>query len=82
MHSEQQFTVTSPDTEPSICLDLMKGRLHFELAPNTSPERAQEIADYLNLVIQDVSFSRTESIVPDLERLNEEQPISEAVTHV
>jgi hypothetical protein len=82
MHSEQQFTVLSHETHPSITLELMKGRLTMELDPGTTPERAQEIADYLNLVVQDISFSETDSVVPDLERLNEEQPVSEAVEHV
>ena len=45
-------------------------------------EQFQVIADYLNLVIQDVSISQTDSTLPDIERLNEEQPVSEAVEHV
>jgi hypothetical protein len=81
MHSEQPFTVISTENQPSITLELMKGKLTFELAPGTALDRAEEIADYLNLVIQDVSFSETDSVVPDLERLNDEQPVSEAVEH-
>jgi len=82
MHSEQQFTLISQEDQPSISLELREGKLTFELAPGTSLERAEEIADYLNLVIQDVGFSKSDSVVADIERLNDEQPVSEAVEHV
>ncbi|HEX2750616.1 MAG TPA: hypothetical protein VHM91_21605, partial [Verrucomicrobiales bacterium] len=66
---------------PSLTLELPGGLLGLELAPGTSLERAEEIADYLNLVIHDVSFSKRGNIQQDLERLNEEQPVSVAVEH-
>jgi hypothetical protein len=81
MHSEHPFTISEQDGQPSLVLDLTNGRLSFDLAPGTSPERAEEIADYLNLVIHEVAFTKTGNIQPDLERLNEEQPVSAAVEH-
>jgi hypothetical protein len=82
MHSEQQFMAVETAGQPALSLELTNGRLTFALAAGTSAERAEEIADYLNLVIQDAAFTKSDSIVPDLERLNEEQPVSEAVAHV
>ena len=81
MHTEQQFTLVEQDGQPSLTLELPNGLLGLELAPGTSPERAQEIGDYLNLVIQDVSLSKKGNMQPDIERLNEEQPVSVAVKH-
>ena len=81
MHTEQQFTLVEKEGQPSLTLELPNGLLGLELAPGTSPERAQEIGDYLNLVIQDVSLSKKGNMQPDIERLNEEQPVSVAVKH-
>ncbi len=82
MNSDHRFTVTGPENQSSLYLELPGGRLHLELAPGTLSDRAEEIADYLNLVVQDVTFTKVANIQPDLERLNDEQPVSAAVAHV
>jgi hypothetical protein len=81
MNPDQQFTVIEHDGQPALSLEVPGGRLTLALAPRTSVERATEVADYLHLVIEEVMFSEADSVAPDLERLNEEQPVSVAVDH-
>jgi hypothetical protein len=82
MTATSPFTIVETAGRQSIVLQVPGGVLKFELAGPMTPERAAEITDYLNSVIENVTFQQVEDMEPDLERLNEEQPVSEAVEHV
>ena len=81
MTAESQFIPAEVDGRPAIALEIPGGILKLTLPVNTSPDRAEEVAEYLNLVIDEVTFKPQECMEPDLERLNEEQPVSVAVMH-
>jgi len=81
MTAENQFTVVEAEGRKTIVLEVPGGILKLGLPDATPPERVEEITDYLNLVIEEVTFKKMENMEPDLERLNEEQPVSEAVVH-
>jgi hypothetical protein len=81
MIAQQGFCIREEEKRRSICVELAEGTCKIELSPDTSQARAEEITQALNSVAQEVTFQRKESMQPDVERLNAEQPVSVAVQH-
>lgn len=82
MTADSTFIVSETEGRHVITMQLTNGVLRLDLPSGTDEVRAEEITDYLNLVIDTVSFKKQENMQPDIERLNDEQPVSEAVQHL
>ena len=81
MIAESQFTPAHEHGRPVLGLAIPGGVVKVFLSADTPQEKVGEICEYLNLIVEEVTFRKTENMEPDLERLNEEQPVSVAVVH-